>query len=207
MSANRRPFLLGLTGGIATGKTTASATLRELGAHVIDADEISRSLTAEGGEALPAIREVFGDDVFCANGTLNRSALGRIVFADQQRRNALESIIHPAIQRRMMDEIDRAAQAEETLCVLTVPLMFETGMDALCDRIWVTTVDPATQLQRVMQRDNLDAQQAQARIDSQMNAEEREQRADLLIRTDRSMQDTAREITKRYNELLSGLQQ
>lgn len=199
MSANSRPFLLGLTGGIATGKTTASQHLRELGATVIDADEISRALTAEGGQALPIIRAQFGDSVFHPDGTLDRRALGQLVFADAAQRRRLEAILHPAVQRVMLDEIERA---REPLVVLAVPLLFETGMDALCDQVWVTTLDPQTQIKRLMDRDGLTKQQAEARIESQLGPEERNRRGGVSIRTDRPIQDTAKEISKLYMDLL-----
>jgi dephospho-CoA kinase len=144
MRANS-PYVVGLTGGVSTGKSTILATLKELGAVVMSADEASHRLTAPGGEALPAIRETFGDAVFLPDGTLDRRALGDIVFHDPSCRRALEAIIHPAVQRSMLSEIEKAADDGERVVVMEVPLLFETGMDALCGEVWVATLDAESQ--------------------------------------------------------------
>ena len=108
MHANK-PFILGLTGGIGCGKSEAAACLRSLGAAHVDADAISRALTAPGGKALPAIRERFGDGVFYPDGTLNRGALGQIVFDSAPHRRLLEGILHPLVQHRVLSEIQAAS--------------------------------------------------------------------------------------------------
>ncbi len=202
MHANK-VFVLGLTGGIASGKTVASDALTRLGATVIDADVLSRELTAPGGEALPRIRECFGDAVFQADGALDRKALGAQVFHDEAARKKLEGILHPAVQRRMMSLLDEAAARGETLCVLSVPLLFETGMDALCDEVWVVTVEPETQLLRLMNRDRLTREQAEARVAAQMGKLERESRATALVRNDRQIEDTDREVQRLFKDLKS----
>lgn len=201
MPANR-PYIIGLTGGIGSGKSLAASHLQSLGAVQIDADEISHALTAPGGEALPEIREVFGDGVFQADGTLDRRALGEVVFSDPAFRRALEGIIHPRVQRVMMSRVDEAAEAGAKLVFLNVPLLFETGMDALCDETWVIQVKPETQLKRVMERDGLDEARAQERIDSQMSQEERAQRATLVINNDHAWERTQGELTAHYNSVL-----
>ena len=108
-------LVIALTGGIACGKSTVSAMLKTLGASIIDADQISRSLTAPGGEALPAVRQAFGDAVFHEDGTLNRQALSALVFADRQAVEMLNAIIHPMVQRRMLDAVQEAGRAGEKL--------------------------------------------------------------------------------------------
>lgn len=203
MPANK-PYIVGLTGGIGCGKSEAASCLRELGAVHVDADEISRSLTAQGGEALPAIREKFGDGVFREDGTLDRAELGRIVFESAPHRRLLEGIIHPLVQRRTLAEIEKAGLRGDRVVVLDVPLLFETGMDVLCDETWAVTAGAETQLIRVMSR-GLTAEQAQARIDSQMSADERSARATRIINTDRPIERTRAELTSLYQQLLKRL--
>lgn len=203
MPANK-PYIVGLTGGIGCGKSEAASCLRELGAVHVDADEISRSLTAQGGEALPAIREKFGDGVFSEDGTLDRAELGRIVFESAPHRRLLEGIIHPLVQRRTLAEIEKAGLRGDRVVVLDVPLLFETGMDVLCDETWAVTAGAETQLIRVMSR-GLTAEQAQARIDSQMSADERSARATRIINTDRPIERTRAELTSLYQQLLKRL--
>lgn len=203
MHANK-PFILGLTGGIGCGKSEAAACLRSLGAAHVDADAISRALTAPGGEALPAIRERFGDGVFHPDGTLNRAALGQIVFDSAPHRRLLEGILHPLVQHRVLSEIQAAGERGDRVVVLDVPLLFETGMDVLCDETWAVTADAETQLIRVMSR-GFTAEQAQARIDSQMSAEERSARATRTINTNRPIDRTQAELTSMYQQLLKRL--
>ena len=201
MPANR-PYLIGLTGGIASGKSEAADFLTSLGAVQIDADEISHGLTAPGGEALPEIREVFGDSVFREDGTLDRRALGERVFAEPGCRRALEGIIHPRVQRIMMSRVDEAAEAGAKLVFLNVPLLFETGMDALCDETWVIQVKPETQLKRVMERDGLDEAEAQKRIESQMSTEEKVRRATVVINNDHALERMLYELASLYHNVL-----
>ncbi len=203
MHANK-PFILGLTGGIGCGKSEAAACLRSLGAAHVDADAISRALTAPGGEALPAIRERFGDGVFYPDGTLDRAALGQIVFDSAPHRRLLEGILHPLVQHRVLSEIQAAGERGDRVVVLDVPLLFETGMDVLCDETWAVTADAETQLIRVMSR-GFTAEQAQARIDSQMSAEERSARATRTINTNRPIDRTQAELTSMYQQLLKRL--
>ena len=199
-----KPYILGLTGGIGCGKSEAANWLKGLGAAHVDADAISRSLTGIGGEALPAIREQFGDGVFTEDGALNRAALGEIVFESAPHRRALEGILHPMVQQRVWAEIEAAGERGDRVVVLDVPLLFETGMDVLCDEVWTVTSGSETQLARVMAR-GLTAEQAQARIDSQMPQEERNARAARVISTDRSIDRTQAELSSLYQQLLKRL--
>ncbi len=203
MLANK-PYIIGLTGGIGCGKSEAAACLRSLGAVHVDADAISRALTAPGGAALPAVREQFGDGVFNEDGTLNRAALGQIVFASEAHRHMLEGIIHPLVQSQTWAQIEQAGAAGEKIIILDVPLLFETGMDVLCDETWVMYAEAKTQLERVMQR-GLTREQAQARIDSQMSSDERRERATRIIDTDRPIEKTQAELTNLYQQLLKKL--
>ena len=199
MRANK-PYVVGLTGGTGTGKTEAAKYLESLGAARFDADEASRAVTAPGGEALPAIRAQFGDEVFFPDGTLNRRALGDIVFSDTALRRALEGIIHPLVQHRMLTQMDDAAKDGVKIIILDVPLLFETGMDALCDETWSLTTDPQIQISRIVARDGLTREQAQARIDSMMPAEERNARATRVINTDQPLEKTRQVLAQLYRQ-------
>lgn len=201
MTARDKAIRLGLTGGVGCGKSTAAAHLKALGAHVVDADEIARALTAEDGEALDAIRARFGDAVFGPDGALDRRLLGDRVFADVGERRALEAILHPAIQRKMLSEIDEADREGASVVVLDVPLLFETGFDALCDEVWVVTASREQQALRVMARDRLTRAEAEARILSQMPLAEKEARADRVISTGRPIDEVRAELKRLYREL------
>ena len=204
MSANR-PYIIGLTGGIGTGKSEAAKFLASLGAVHLDADAISHELTEPGGEALEPIRAEFGEDVFREDGTLDRRALANITFSDPARKRALEAILHPRIQRDIMRGIDRAAEEGAKVVILDVPLLFETGMDALCDETWVLSADTETQVARVMMRDRVEREQVEARIQNQMPAEEKEKLATQVIPTERPMEKTQAELASMYQQVLKRL--
>ena len=201
MPANKT-YVVGLTGGIGCGKSEAARYLCSLGAKHIDADAISRSLTAEGGSALPELRRIFGDGIFNDDGSLNRRALGDLVFSDVASKRALEGVIHPLVQRQVMDEIAAASAAGISVTVLDVPLLFETGMDVLCDETWTMSVPPEVQIQRVQARDGLSVEQAQARIASQLPMAERNARANRVINSDRPVERTQAELNQLYMQLL-----
>ena len=140
--------------------------------------------------------------MFNEDGTLNRRALGDITFNDQIARRALEGIIHPAVQREMMEQVDKAAEAGAKVVILNVPLLFETGMDALCDESWTMYVRPETQLKRVMERDGLTEEQAMARIESQMTVDERAERANEVVNAECTLEKTIAELTSLFNNVL-----
>lgn len=185
-----KPYIVGLTGGIACGKSHVSRELRALGVPVMDADAISHGLTAPGGAALPAIREAFGDDIFDGK-TLNRKALGALVFSDDEKRRQLEGILHPLILQTMLEE---TAASAAPIVAWDVPLLFETGLDQQCDEVWCVYITLGEQLKRVMRRDHLSQQAAQARIDSQMSMEEKKNRAAHRISTMGARADTRRHV-------------
>ena len=201
MSANKT-LIIGLTGGMGSGKSEAARHLMSLGATHVDADAISRSLTAPGGEALPAIRETFGDEVFYADGTLDRRALGAVVFGNTAARHALEGIIHPRVQRIALEMADAARAAGEEAVLMDVPLLFETGMDALCDVTVVISADIEERIRRVMSRDGLSREEAEARFASQMSDEERCARATRVVCNNQSMDKFKSELTAMYQQLL-----
>lgn len=174
-----KPYLIGLTGGIACGKSMLSMALKEHGAVVIDADAISRSLTGEGGKALPKIRERFGSLVFDGD-TLNRKALGDAVFADEKALSDLNSLMHPIIFEEMNRQI--ALNADQTAVILEVPLLYETGYDRICDEVWSAWTTEKAQMERLRDR-GLSDEEARQRINSQMPAMKKASLADRVIIT------------------------
>lgn len=182
--------VIGLTGGIACGKSTISAALRDMGAVVIDGDVLSRELTVPGGPALPAIRERFGDSVFHLDGTLDRRALGAVIFGDDAARQGLDNIMQPMLRRMILDGIEAARSSGARLCVLDMPLLYEAGLDGLCDRVWCAWIPRETQLERLMARDGFTREEAEARLRSQLPADEKAARADVVIDTSGTIQYT-----------------
>ena len=162
-------LVLGLTGGIACGKSNVSSALRELGAEIIDGDVLSRELTAPGGEALPGIRAAFGPGVFHPDGTLDRRALGAAIFGDAEKRARLDALMQPMILRRIREELERLERAGTEIAVLDMPLLYEVGLEKLCQRVWCVTLPRETQLARLMERDHFTREEAESRLRSQMD--------------------------------------
>ena len=191
--------VIGLTGGIASGKSTASAYLRELGAAIVDADAISRASTRRGGAAFEAVCAAFGD-ILGADGEIDRRKLGGIVFADEDARNKLNSIVHPAVIAESRAQIEKARAASAKVCILDVPLLFETGMEKLCDETWLIYVPREEQIRRMAERDGLDAAAAAARIDSQMPLEEKLKRADVAVDSSGAIEQTREKLRRLWEE-------
>ncbi len=185
---------IGLTGSIACGKSTVSSFLRENGYTVIDADAISHQLTAPGGDALPAIRDAFGEAVFKGDA-LDRRALGSAVFADKAKRAMLNAILHPMILSRIYAALEEN-DAPKKLVFADVPLLYECGMEGRFDRVWVVSATEDTQLDRLMARDRLTKDESLARIRAQMPLEEKCRRADAVIHTDGPIPQTQQQVRR-----------
>ena len=194
-----KPYVVGLTGGIASGKSTLARALSEAGAPLIDADQVARGQTAQGGAALPAIRAAFGERVFDGEA-LNRRALAAHVFANKDALATLNSITHPLI----LQEIDRriAALQDAPAVVLDVPLLYEVGWDSRCDEVWCAWVPVWRQMIRLMRRDGLSPLHAWRRIKSQMPGRERRNRADHVVDTSGTKQQSARRVLALWNNVL-----
>jgi dephospho-CoA kinase len=186
-SRSRRPRqpggpVLGLTGGIASGKSTVAALLTELGAKVICADTLAREVVAPGTPGLAAVAARFGDGYLTADGHLDRARLGRLVFADPQARHDLEAILHPLIRQAFADAVARIRGSDPNAAVVyDAPLLIEAGADREVDRVIVVAVDEAVQVRRLMERDGLTEADARARIRAQLPPEERLRHADVVI--------------------------
>lgn len=196
--------VIGLTGGIASGKSTAARLLVELGASVIDADILARDAVGPGSEALTAIVETFGNQILRADGMLDRAELGRQVFAAPEARKTLEGIIHPEVRRLARLKLQAFKESGVQLAFYMAPLLIEAGAATFCDEIWVVDLDEATQLQRVMTRDNLSSDEARQRMAAQMPLAEKAARGDVLIDNRGSIKELTARLAKLWEEELSG---
>ena len=182
-----------LTGGIATGKSYCLRHFAELGVPVVDADRLARDAVAPGSAGLAAVVQHFGPEVLLADGTLDRAALGRIVFEDSRERAALEAIIHPEVYRRIREWFVNLPSAAR-VAIADIPLVFETGHNHDFDAVVVAACSPAEQVRRVMARDGLTEREARARLAAQWPIEEKAKRADYVIWTDRSFAETDAQV-------------
>jgi dephospho-CoA kinase len=173
--------VIGLTGGIATGKSSVANFLEELGLRVIDADMLSREAVKPGSLCLASIVEVFGRDIISADGVLDRKRLGMIVFSDPQKRKLLEDIIHPEIRRLAIGRIAAAAAEGQSVVFYMAPLLIEAGAKDLVDEIWVVSASPEVQLERVMCRDGISREQAERIIAAQMPLKDKECFGQIVI--------------------------
>ncbi|HET7724041.1 MAG TPA: dephospho-CoA kinase [Propionibacteriaceae bacterium] len=179
--------VVGLTGGIASGKSSVAALLADRGAVVIDADVLAREVVAKGEPLLDRVAQQFGTGVLTPDGSLDRAALGRIVFADEKARKDLEALVHPAVRRRA-EELEAAAP-DGSVVVHVIPLLVETGQADRFDLVVVVDADETTQLSRIRARDGLDDEQARARIAAQASREARLSVADVVVDNSGSPQD------------------
>jgi len=171
--------IIGLTGGIASGKSTASAYIEDRGYPVLDADKFSRKATAKGGPSYRGIIEAFGEDILAPDGEIDRQKLGSIIFSDPGRRKVLNGLVHPEIRRMMNEERDRLLK--ESHVFLDIPLLFENGLDDQCDITLTVYVDESIQKSRLMERNGLSRTEAESRIGSQMPLSEKRDRSDYVL--------------------------
>jgi len=193
---------VGLTGSIAVGKSYVLSVLKELGCHVIDADQIARDVVAPGTPGLRSVTEAFGSSVLRDDGTLNRERLGEIVFGDEAKRNKLNSILHPMIIAAQ-DETVRAFEAKDPngIVIIDAALMIESGGYKRLDKLIVVYCEPEIQLQRLIKRDGLSPEAAQTRISAQMPQEEKIRYADFLIDTSGDFAGTRAQVETLFEQL------
>ncbi len=197
---------VGLTGGIATGKSYVLAVLGELGCEVIDADTIAHQVIEQGRPAYRDIVNHFGAEILNEDGTINRAALGAIVFGDKNAREKLNAIVHPRVYEAQVEWFEQIAQrAPGAIAVVDAALMIETGSYRRFDKIVVVYCDPELQLKRLMERNGFTREQALVRISAQLPSEEKLKYADYSINTSNGFEDTRRQTEAIY-EKLRGLQ-
>jgi dephospho-CoA kinase len=184
---------IGLTGGIATGKSHVFDRLVQLGIPGLDADAIAHGVMTSGTEATAAIAARFGPEILAPDGAVNRTALGPIVFADAAARRDLEAIVHPAVHRSIVAGLRAFELLGHTHAVVAVPLLFETGKAGRYDRVVVTACSPAHQIERLVAR-GLTEEAARQRLAAQLPTDEKVAKADFVVHTDGSFEDTDRQI-------------
>ncbi|MWJ26671.1 dephospho-CoA kinase [Halomonas sp. ZH2S] len=197
-------MIIGLTGGIASGKSTVVRAFESLGVPWVDADDVAREVVQPGEPALEAIAERFGTSVLQENGSLDRRKLRDIIFNDPEQRLWLESVTHPRVRERLLEHLARLQASQPAYVMLVSPLLFESGQDALVDRCVVVDVPEALQLQRTQARDDVSESQVRAILAVQLSRQERLSRADDVIDNSRSeaeMREQVAQLDRRYREL------
>lgn len=179
--------IIGLTGGIGTGKSTVSAYLAQKGCKIIDADLISHQMTEAGSPCLAEIKDAFGEDVFLRDGNLDRKKVGRLVFADATKKKTLEQIITRRVIEKTLRILQDCRAQQEDLVVLDAPLLFECGMQRYTDETWLVVCRTETRLRRIAARDGLAEEDIQKRIANQMSTEQKEKLADYIIDNSRDL--------------------
>ena len=173
--------IVGLTGGISSGKSTVSSYLKQLKIPVIDADEVARKVVEPNSQGAREIRKTFGSDVFEEDGSLNRQKLGALIFSSAENRQKLDDLLQPLIKIMILDEIEEHRQKGENMIILDLPLLFEKHYEELCEEIIVVYIPRELQLERLMRRNQYTKQEALSRIDSQLSIEEKRKRATVLL--------------------------
>tara|TARA_B100001029_G_C15057967_1_gene455927 strand:- start:217 stop:813 length:597 start_codon:yes stop_codon:yes gene_type:complete len=197
-------FIVGLTGGIGSGKTVASDRFEELGVKVVDADIASRVVVENGQPALHSIEGKFGSDVISDDGSLNRAKLREIIFKDNEAKSWLEALLHPLIAKHISDEISRATSK---YAVLVSPLLFETSQFEMCNRTLLIDVSKEVQILRTTARDNVSRSQVEKIISSQMDRDQKINKADDVIVNDGEINDLISKIDdihQKYIEIADG---
>ncbi|KGX93393.1 dephospho-CoA kinase [Pontibacillus halophilus JSM 076056 = DSM 19796] len=187
-------LVIGLTGSIATGKSTVASMIKDMNIPVIDADELSREVVEPGEAAYQQIKETFGEGVFQTDGFLDRKALGRIIFNDEEKRKQLNDIVHPAVRERMLEKRDDYVEQGTRAVVLDIPLLFESGLSHYVDRTLVVAVDEDTQLKRLMERDESTREEALSRINAQIPISEKAEMADAAIDNSDTKEQTLQQL-------------
>lgn len=192
--------IIGLTGGIATGKSTVARFFTDRGIPVIDADQLAREAVLPGSPALESIVTHFGREILTREGILDRKRLGSLIFPDPQKRKILEGILHPEIRKLADNAIAQAISAGHQRLIYMAPLLIEAGATGLVDTIWVVTVRPEMQLERLVQRDGTTREQAQHIIDSQMPLSEKERYGDVIIDNSGTESDTVNTLEAAWSK-------
>lgn len=183
--------IIGLTGGIGSGKSTVAAYLKELGCSIVDADQIAREIVEPGSPVLWQLASAFGSQILLPDGSLDRRRLAAVAFASEEGKETLDRITHGEIQMRMQAVID---EFQGEILFLDVPLLFESGMDKMADQVWVVDTEDELRIKRVMDRDGLSEEEIRARMGRQMAREEKLSRADSVLSNSGSLQELFMQI-------------
>jgi len=187
-------MIIGLTGSIASGKSTVAKMLKEYGLPIVDADVVARLVVEPGTPTLQKIVEAFGEEALTDDGTMNRQQIGAIIFHDEEKRTLLNSIIHPAIRQEMLRQRDEHLENGAKTVIMDIPLLFESQLQHFVEKILVVSVSEVTQLNRLMERNQLTEEEASARIASQLPLSVKELGADAVINNNGTIEETAEQL-------------
>lgn len=195
--------VIGLTGGIASGKSTVASFLKELGAYVIDADRVAREVVLPGCSAYLDIVKEFGEEILGPDGKINRAKLGGIIFQNPPARKKLNEITHPRIIKEIRRQIEeRKKENPAGIIVIDVPLLIETGMIEMVDEVWLAALPEKQQILRLIERDGYTEEEAEKRIKSQMPLNEKRKFAHRIIDTGGLLKDTRRQVNFFWNQII-----
>ncbi|MES1037940.1 dephospho-CoA kinase [Peribacillus simplex] len=192
--------IIGITGGIASGKSSVSLYLQELGFTIVDADLASRAVVEPGEEAYHQVVKAFGEDILLTDGNIDRVKLGSIIFHDQEKRLLLNSIVHPAVRNWMLLKTEAALSSGEETVFMDIPLLFESKLTFMVDKTLLIYVDEQVQLQRLMNRNGLSETEALARINSQMPLADKKALADAVIDNNGDINETKQQVKSILSE-------
>jgi dephospho-CoA kinase len=192
-------YVVGITGGIGSGKSTVVRHFSDLGVPVLDTDQVARDVVAPGSAVLDEIKAYFGPGALNSDGSLNRAYLRQTIFTDDQARQQLESLLHPLIRQQCKQWL---AQQQANYAILVIPLLFEKGWEPLCDRILVVDVDEATQIERVMTRDGLNEAQVKEIMATQVSRQTRCARANDIINNESAAAELQLQVARLHQQYL-----
>ncbi|MGE7980907.1 dephospho-CoA kinase [Solibacillus sp. NPDC093137] len=184
-------MIIGLTGSIASGKSTVAKMIKSYGLPIVDADVVARQVVEPGTPTLKKIAEAFGPEVIAQDGSMDRVKVGSIIFHNEEMRQTLNGIIHPAIREEMLRQRDEFISFGEKNVFMDIPLLFESKLEHFVEKIIVVSVNKEVQLQRLMERNGFTEEEANARIATQIPVKEKEQLADAVIHNNGTLEDTA----------------
>ncbi|WOV83194.1 dephospho-CoA kinase [Sporosarcina jeotgali] len=187
-------MIIGLTGSIASGKSTVANFLKKRGYPIVDADEIARLVVEPGSPVLKEIESVFGADVIKEDGSMDRAKMGKLIFDDNRKREQLNTIIHPAIRKELIAQKEAQIAAGAETVILDIPLLFENNLHEYVEKILVVSVTPEVQKERLMSRNQFSEQEAESRIASQLPIEIKEQGADAVIDNNGELAETEQQV-------------
>ena len=187
-------MIIGLTGSIASGKSTVAKMIQSYNLPIVDADQVARQVVEPGSPTLLKIAEVFGQDVISEDGTMDRAKVGNLIFHDESKRQQLNAIIHPAIREEMIRQRDEFISYGEKNVFMDIPLLFESKLEHFVEKIIVVSVTEEVQLERLMERNSFTEEEAKARIATQIPVKEKEALADAVIYNNSSLEDTALQL-------------
>ncbi|TDO92108.1 dephospho-CoA kinase [Halanaerobium saccharolyticum] len=196
-------MIIGLTGGIATGKSTAAEYLEQKGAKIIDADQISHQISQKGKKGWQLVVDEFGEEILKKNGEFDREKLADIVFSDPDKRKKLESLLHPLIIYEMKERAHQYLENNE-IVVFMAPLLYEAGLARFCDQVWVISSSDENQMKRLEKRNNLKQEEALKRINSQMSQEKKKEKADVIIENNSTIETLKSKLDMYWEKVLKG---